>query len=77
MPGTADSTPSVLVIDRSAWGVNTSLSVALLFAGLGSVTPAGGLTVAVFVRVPVAAGSMVPVSAVSYTHLTLPTILLV
>src|SRR5436309_2942924 len=43
---------------RSAWGVRLSLSVALLLAGLGSVTPAGGVTVAVLVKLPVAAGSI-------------------
>src|SRR6516225_9613608 len=35
VPGTTDVTPSVLVIDRSAWGVSASLSVALSLAGLG------------------------------------------
>ena len=59
MPGTALVTPSVLVMDRSAWGVRLSVSVALLLAGLGSVVPAGGVTVAVLTRVPVAAGSIV------------------
>ena len=61
MPGTAEATPSVLVTDRSALGVSVSVSVAVLSAGSGSVTPAGGVTVAVLVRLPVAAGSMVPV----------------
>src|SRR4051812_4896432 len=42
---------------RSARGVRVSLSLALLSAGVGSVTPAGGLTVAVLARVPVAEGS--------------------
>src|SRR6516164_907658 len=54
--------PSVLVRARSAWGVRVSVSLSLLLARLGSVTPAGGATLAVLVRVPVAAGSMVPVS---------------
>src|SRR5215468_10022376 len=58
VPGTADRTPSVLVMARSAWGVRVSVSVALLLAGLGSVTPGGGLTVAVLTRVPVAEGSI-------------------
>ena len=62
MPGTTDVTPLVLVIDRSAWGVRVLVSVALSLPGLGSVTPVGGATCAVLVRVPVAAGSMVPVS---------------
>src|SRR6516164_9089847 len=43
---------------RSAWGVRVSVSVAVLLAGLGSVTPAGGVTVAVLTRVPVAEGSI-------------------
>src|SRR6516165_259017 len=41
---------------RSAWGVRMSVSLALLLAGLGSVTPAGAVTVAVLVRKPVAEG---------------------
>src|SRR5689334_7329284 len=41
---------------RSARGLRVSVSLALLSAGLGSVTAAGGLTVAVLVRAPVAAG---------------------
>src|SRR3954452_7959435 len=43
-------------MDRSAWGVSVSVSLALLLAGVGSVTPAGGGTVAVLARVPVAEG---------------------
>src|SRR5579883_1899667 len=58
VPGTTDSTPLVLMIDRSDWGVRVSVSVALLLAGLGSVTPAGGVTVAVLTRSPVAEGSI-------------------
>src|SRR5436309_1630489 len=50
--------PSVLVIDRSAWGVSASLSPALLLPGVGSVTPTGAVTVAVLARAPVAAGSI-------------------
>src|SRR5262249_48868889 len=45
-------------MERSAWGVRSSVSVALSLAGLGSVTPAGGLTVAVLTRNPVAAGAI-------------------
>src|SRR5262245_14762767 len=41
---------------RSARGGRLSTSVALLSAGSGSVTPGGGLTVAVLVSEPVAAG---------------------
>src|SRR4051794_37648346 len=52
-PGVAVVTPSVLVIPRSACGVNMSVSVAVLLPGLGSV--AALETVAVLDRVPVAA----------------------
>src|SRR4051794_15498968 len=41
-------------MDRSAWGVRLSLSVALLLPWVGSVTPCGGLAVVVLTRVPVA-----------------------
>src|SRR5581483_6457274 len=61
VPGTAVVLPSVLVICRSAWGVSVSVSVALLFPGLGSITPAGAVTVAVLLRLPVAPALMVPV----------------
>ena len=54
MPGISVAAPSVLVIDRSACGVSVSVSVALLFAVFGSVTPPGAVTVAVLVRLPVA-----------------------
>src|SRR5262245_13693100 len=46
-PGVAVVTPSVLVIPRFACGVSVSESVALLLAGVGSVTPPGTATVAV------------------------------
>ncbi len=62
MPGTAVVAPSVLVIDRSAVGVSVSVSVAELFAGVGSVTPAGGATVAVLTSVPVAAAEIDPLT---------------
>src|SRR5262245_63035595 len=45
-------------MNRSARGVRVSVSLSLLLSGLGSVTPAGGLTVAVLTRVPVAEGSI-------------------
>src|SRR5579875_3320850 len=54
----ADSMPSSLVMDRSDSGVRVSVSVAVSLVGLGSVTPGGGVTVAVLVRLPVAEGSM-------------------
>jgi hypothetical protein len=53
-PGVADVTPSVFVTARSACALSVSVSVAELLPGVGSVTPAGALTVAVFDRVPVA-----------------------
>ena len=59
VPGTADGTPSVLVMARSALTPKLSLSVAELLPGVGSVTPAGADTVAVLLRVPVAAAEMV------------------
>ncbi len=55
-------TPSVLVIARSACAVSVSVSVALLLPGLVSVTPAGGVTVAVFDSVPLALPLMVAAS---------------
>src|SRR3954470_2550904 len=58
-PAVAVVTPSVLVIERSALAPRVSLSVAELLAGVGSVTPAGAATVAVLLRVPVAAAEMV------------------
>src|SRR5262249_9539148 len=58
VPGTAVVVPSVLVICRSACGVSESVSVAVLSVGAGAVTPAGGVSVAVLVSVPVAAGSI-------------------
>jgi hypothetical protein len=61
-PGTAVVCPSVFVIERSAWAVSVSVSVAELLAGFGSVTPTEGITVAVLVRLPVADALMVPVS---------------
>ena len=57
VPGVAVGEPSVLVIVRSATPTIASTSEAELSAGFGSVTPAGGTTVAVLVSTPVAAGS--------------------
>ena len=54
-PGVAAVTPSVLVIPRFALAPSVSLSVAELLPEVGSVTPAGAVTVAVLERVPVAA----------------------
>src|SRR5689334_25136456 len=47
---------------RSTNGVIESVSVAELLPGLGSLTPPGGLTVAVFESVPKAAADTVPES---------------
>src|SRR5262245_6137566 len=47
-PATAEVTPSVFVTAKSACGSSVSVSVAELLPGVGSVTPAGALTVAVF-----------------------------
>ena len=54
--------PSVFVVDRSAVGVRESVSVAELFAGVGSVTVAGAAIVAVLTRLPVAEAFTVPVT---------------
>ena len=61
VPGTSPAAPSVLVIDRSAVGFNVSVSVAALFAAVGSVTPAATAAVAVFASVPVGVEAMVAV----------------
>ena len=50
MPATTDATPSVFVIARSAEVVTVSVSVALSFAGVGSVA-GDDVTEAVFARV--------------------------
>ena len=55
-PGVAVVTPSVTVIARSADATMVSVSVAELLPGVGSVTPAGAVTVAVLLSVPVADG---------------------
>jgi hypothetical protein len=61
VPGTSPVAPSVFVIARSAVGVSVSESVAELFAGVGSVTPAATAAVAVFANVPVAVDAIVAV----------------
>ena len=50
------------MIARSAIGFAVSVSVALLLPGVGSVVPAGTVTVAVLTRLPVALADTVPVS---------------
>ena len=52
----------LFVTDRSALGAAVSVSVALLFPSDGSVVPPGAVTVAVFARELVAAGSVVATS---------------
>ncbi len=54
--------PSVFVMLKSAVGVRVSVSVLLLLAVLGSVTPVGTATDAVLLRLPVAVGETVPVT---------------
>jgi hypothetical protein len=55
VPGTKVVTPLVLVIARSAIAPRVSVSVAESLAGVGSVTPAGGVIEAVLASEPVAA----------------------
>ena len=63
VPACTWSTQSVFVTEMSACRVIVAGGVvALLLLGSGSVTPLLGVTVAVFVTVPVAAGSTVPVT---------------
>src|SRR5438477_475121 len=74
-PGVYVSDPSVLVMARSETREAVSVSVALLLLVLGSVVPAGAVTVAVFTRLPVAAGLAVPVT-VKTTELPAPAAML-
>ena len=60
VPGTAVVLPSFTVTFRSACTVILSVSVSLLFAGLGSAIPLGPLTLAVSDTVPVAAALSLP-----------------
>ena len=59
-PGVYAVLLSFTVTVRSAWNVIVAVSVALLLAGLGSVTPFGAVTVAVSDTVPVADEGRVP-----------------
>ena len=54
MPALIVANPSVFVIDRSAVGVNESVSVATLFAALVSTTPTGAVMVTELASEPVA-----------------------
>src|SRR4051812_4962599 len=49
-------------MERSAVGINVSVSEAVLLAGVGSVVPPGSATLAVLVNEPVAEAEIVPVS---------------
>src|SRR5947199_394290 len=60
---------------RSDTGAAVSVSVALLLAVLGSVVPAGAVTVAVLIRLPVAEDRAVPVT-VKITALPAPAAML-
>ncbi|MBK8755932.1 MAG: hypothetical protein IPM08_02130 [Actinomycetales bacterium] len=51
-PGLAPATPSVLVTVRSASGTRLSVSLPVLLAVSGSLTPAGAVATAVFVTEP-------------------------
>src|SRR5882672_11213061 len=55
------ATGGVLPAGGTVGGRRSTLSVALLFAGVGSSAPAGGATLAVFSSVPAASGATVPV----------------
>ncbi len=62
VPATSVTLPSVLVIDRSAFGFTVVVSVAELSPGLGSLAPTGAATVAVLVIIPVAEPTTVAVT---------------
>src|SRR5262249_5519359 len=58
-------------IARSATKLGVSVSVDVLFPGVGSVVPTGGVTVAVLTRLPVSEARLVPVT-VNTTELPAP-----
>jgi hypothetical protein len=62
VPGISLVALSVLAMARSACGVSVSVSVELLLPPMGSITPLGGLTVAVLLKEPVAEALMATVS---------------
>ena len=63
---------------RLALGDSVSVSVALLLAGAGSVTPAGAATVAVLINEPVAPAAIVQLAVyVTLPPLGRPTVLLI
>jgi hypothetical protein len=61
-PGVAVADESVFVIDKSAFGLSVSVSVAELLPGVGSVVPLGTVIVAVFANEPVDAAETAAVS---------------
>jgi hypothetical protein len=61
VPGVDEAKPSVLVMLRSAVGVNGSVSTAELLPGVVSVKPVGATTAAVFATEPVAPWMMAAV----------------
>ena len=61
-PATGAPLVRIFTTARSAVGTRIVVSVAVLLAKFGSVTPAGGSTVAVLESVPVASGSIVAVT---------------
>ena len=68
VPAVTLATPSLLVIARSATEATVSVSVAVLLARLGSVTPAGGAMVAVLTMEPVA----LPATVASTVNVAVP-----
>ena len=62
VPAESVTWPSVLVMDRSAFPLRVSVSVAELLPGVGSVRPPGIVAVAVLTSVPVAFAAMLAVS---------------
>ena len=68
VPAMSVTLPSVLVIDRSAFGLMVVDADAVLFDGSGSLEPAGAATAAVLTIVPVALGATVAVTL----NVTLP-----
>ena len=62
MPGVPVGDESLFVIERSADGLRVSVSVAVLFAAVGSVVPVGAVIDPVLASVPVAEALTVAVS---------------
>ena len=65
LPGVTEDTPFDFAMVKSAVGATAtmvSVSVDVLLAGVGSLVPAGGATLAVLTSVPVALGLSVAVT---------------